>query len=169
MSSEGRRITGRNIVIATGARPRTIPPLPVDGDRVITSRESIVLSELPSSIVIVGGGAIGVEFAYLYKMYGVEVTVVELLPRLVPNEDEDISPLLERAFDGQGIKVLTGAGVTGIETRQGGLTVKVEKGGQEQALECEKVLVANRGPAQRGRPGTGEPGNRDTQWRHPSG
>ena len=142
VSPEGRTLTGRNIVIATGARPRTIPPLPVDGDRIITSRESIVLSELPSSIVIVGGGAIGVEFAYLYKMYGVEVTVVELLPRLVPNEDEDISPLLERAFDRQGIKVLTGAGVTGIDTRQGGLTVKVEKDGQEQALECEKVLVA---------------------------
>ena len=142
VSPEGRRITGRNIVIATGARPRTIPPLPVDGDRVITSREAIVLSELPSSIVIVGGGAIGVEFAYLYRMYGVDVTVVELLPRLLPNEDEDISPLLERAFASQGIKVLTGAGVTGIETRQDGLTVKVEKDGQEQDLECEKVLVA---------------------------
>ena len=142
VSPDGRIITGRNIVIATGARPRTIPPLPVDGDRVITSRESIVLGELPSSIVIVGGGAIGVEFAYLYKMYGVEVTVVELLPRLVPNEDEDISPVLERAFDRQGIKVLTGAAVTGVETRQGGLTVSVEKDGQEQALECEKVLVA---------------------------
>lgn len=142
VSPEGRKISARNIVIATGARPRTIPPLPVDGDRVITSREAIVLSELPSSIVIVGGGAIGAEFAYLYKMYGVEVTVVELLPRLLPNEDEDISPLLQKAFDGHGIKVLTGTGVTGIETRQGGLTVKVEKDGQEQALECEKVLVA---------------------------
>ena len=142
VSPEGRIITGRNIMIATGARPRTIPPLPVDGDRVITSREAIVLSELPSSIVIVGGGAIGAEFAYLYNMYGVDVTVVELLPRLLPNEDEDISPLLQKAFERQGIKVLTGAGVTGIETRQGGLTVKVEKDGQEQALECEKVLVA---------------------------
>ena len=142
VSPGGRNITGRNIIIATGARPRTIPPLPVDGDRVITSREAIVLSKLPSSIVIVGGGAIGAEFAYLYKMYGVEVTVVELLPRLLPNEDEDISPLLERAFAGQGIKVLTGAGVTGVETRQGGLTVKVQKDGQEQSLECDKVLVA---------------------------
>ncbi|MCH8226434.1 MAG: dihydrolipoyl dehydrogenase [Chloroflexi bacterium] len=142
VSPEGRIITGRNIVIATGARARTIPPLPVDGERVITSREAIVLSELPSSIVIVGGGAIGAEFAYLYNMYGVDVTVVELLPRLLPNEDEDISPLLEKAFEGQGIKIQTGAGVTGIETRPGGLTVKVEKDGQEQSLECEKVLVA---------------------------
>ena len=142
VSPEGRIITGRNIVIATGARARTIPPLPVDGERVITSREAIVLSELPASIVIVGGGAIGAEFAYLYNMYGVDVTVVELLPRLLPNEDEDISPLLEKAFEGQGIKIQTGAGVTGIETRPGGLTVKVEKDGQEQSLECEKVLVA---------------------------
>ena len=142
VAPEGQIITGSNIVIATGARARTIPPLPVDGDRVITSREAIVLSELPSSIVIVGGGAIGAEFAYLYNMYGVEVTVVELLPRLLPNEDEDISPILQRAFDGQGIKVLTGTGVTGIERRQGGLTVKVARDGQEQGLECEKVLVA---------------------------
>jgi dihydrolipoamide dehydrogenase len=142
VAPEGRIITGRNIVIATGARARTIPPLPVDGDRVITSREAIVLSELPASIVIVGGGAIGAEFAYLYNMYGVDVTVVELLPRLLPNEDEDISPLLMKAFESQGIKVQTGAGVTGIETRPGGLTVKVEKDGQEQSLECEKVLVA---------------------------
>ena len=142
VAPEGRIITGRNIVIATGARARTIPPLPVDGDRVITSREAIVLSELPASIVIVGGGAIGVEFAYLYNMYGVDVTVVELLPRLLPNEDEDISPLLMKAFESQGIKVQTGAGVTGIETRPGGLTVKAEKDGQEQSLECEKILVA---------------------------
>ena len=142
VAPEGQIITGSNIVIATGARARTIPPLPVDGDRVITSREAIVLSELPSSIVIVGGGAIGAEFAYLYNMYGVEVTVVELLSRLLPNEDEDISPILQRAFDGQGIKVLTGTGVTGIERRQGGLTVKVARDGQEQGLECEKVLVA---------------------------
>ena len=142
VAPEGRIITGRNIVIATGARARTIPPLPVDGDRVITSREAVVLEQLPKSIVIVGGGAIGVEFAYLYNMYGVDVTVVELLPRLLPNEDEDISPLLMKAFESQGIKVQTGAGVTGIETRPGGLTVKVEKDGQEQSLECEKILVA---------------------------
>ena len=128
VASEGQIITGSNIVIATGARARTIPPLPVDGDRVITSREAIVLSELPSSIVIVGGGAIGAEFAYLYNMYGVEVTVVELLPRLLPNEDEDISPILQRAFDGQGIKVLTGTGVTGIERRQGGFNRKSSQG-----------------------------------------
>ena len=120
ISPEGREIRANNIIIATGSRPRTIPPLPIDGDKIITSRESIVLDQLPSSIVIVGGGAIGVEFAYLYRTYGVEVTVVELLPRLVPNEDQDISQVLERSFSRQGINVLTGAGVTGVETGPSG-------------------------------------------------
>ena len=101
VSPEGREIQARNIIIATGARPRTIPALPVDGVNIITSREAITLEQLPSSIVIVGGGSIGVEFAYLYRTYGVGVTVVELLPRLVPNEDEDISRLLERSFSGR--------------------------------------------------------------------
>ena len=142
ISPEGRELQARNIIIATGARPRTIPALPVDGLNIITSREAITLEQLPSSIVIVGGGSIGVEFAYLYRTYGVDVTVVELLPRLVPNEDEDISRLLERSFSRQGIDVVTGAGVTGVESGAGGLTVKVDKDGQERALECEKVLVA---------------------------
>ena len=142
VSPEGREIQARNIIIATGARPRTLPALPVDGVNIITSREAITLEQLPSSIVIVGGGSIGVEFAYLYRTYGVDVTVVELLPRLVPNEDEDISRLLERSFSRQGIDAVIGAGVTGVESGEGGLTVKVDKDGQERVLECEKVLVA---------------------------
>ena len=142
ISPEGRRITAKNIIIATGARPRSIPPLPIDGEKIITSRESIVLDRLPSSIVIVGGGAVGVEFAYIYRMYGVEVTVVELLPRLVPNEDEEISPLLESSFSRQGINVMTSTGVTGVEVTPSGLSIKIEKAGQEETLECEKALVA---------------------------
>ena len=108
IAPEGQQINAKNIIVATGARPRSIPSLPLDQERIITSRESILLEELPKSIVIVGGGAIGVEFAYLYKMYGVEVTVVELLPHLVPNEDEDISRQLERSFAKQRINVITG-------------------------------------------------------------
>lgn len=135
-------LEAKNIIIATGARPRSIPPLPIDGDKVITSRESIVLSDLPSKIVIVGGGAIGVEFAYLYKMYGVQVTIVEMLPRLVPNEDEDISAQLERAFKRHRIDFLTGAGVTGVDTTGSGVTVTVDKDGAAQTLVCDKVLVA---------------------------
>ncbi|MCH8282346.1 MAG: dihydrolipoyl dehydrogenase [Chloroflexi bacterium] len=142
VAPDGGQISAKSIIIATGARPRTIPPLPVDGEQIITSREAIVLSQLPSSVVIVGGGAIGVEFAYLYRMYGVEVTVVELLPRLVPLEDEDISPILERSFSRHGINVLTGTAVTGVETGPGGVTVKVNKDGVEQSLAADKVLVA---------------------------
>jgi dihydrolipoamide dehydrogenase len=142
VAPEGQKLNAKNIIIATGARPRSIPSLPVDQDKVITSRESIVLQDLPGSMVIVGGGAIGVEFAYLYKMYGVEVTVVELLPRLVPNEDEEISHQLERSFSRHGINVMTGAGVAGLEDGTNGLTIKVDKDGVEHAISCDRVLVA---------------------------
>jgi dihydrolipoamide dehydrogenase len=142
VAPEGQKLNAKNIILATGARPRSIPSLPVDQDRVITSRESIVLKDLPGSMVIVGGGAIGMEFAYLYKMYGAEVTVVELLPRLIPNEDEEISRQLERSFSRHGINVMTGAGVTGLEDGANGLTVKVDKDGVEHSINCDKVLVA---------------------------
>ncbi len=139
---QGAVIEAKNIIIATGSRPRAIPTLPVDGNRIISSRESIVLTDLPSSMLIVGGGAIGVEFAYIYAMYGVDVTIVELLPRLVPNEDEDISAQLERSFRNLGINILTGAAVTGVQTRPEGVTVSVEQGGATQSLETGMVLVA---------------------------
>ncbi|HIN36707.1 MAG TPA: dihydrolipoyl dehydrogenase [Dehalococcoidia bacterium] len=142
VSPEGNVIGAKNIIIATGARPRSIPPLPIDGHKIITSRESIVLSDLPDSIVIVGGGAIGVEFAYIYKMYGVQVAIVEMLPRLVPNEDEDISAELERAFKRARIDFMTGAGVTGVDTSAAGVKVTVDVDGAAQTLECDKVLVA---------------------------
>ena len=138
----GTVIEAKNIIISTGARPRSIPPLPVDGEKIITSRESIVLKDLPSSIVIVGGGAIGVEFAYIYKMYGVNVTIVEMLPNLVPNEDADISAQLERAFKRHRIEFLTGASVTGVDTSGSVVKVTVDKDGASQTLECDKVLVA---------------------------
>ena len=142
IAPQGQRLKAKNLIIATGARPRTIPPLPVDVEGVITSREAIALAELPSSVVIVGGGAIGVEFAYLYSTYGVKVTVVEVLPRLVPNEDEEISRVLERSFTTKGIQVMTGSSVKGLEQGPEGLAVKVSKDGAEQAIPCQKVLVA---------------------------
>ena len=138
----GTVIEARDIIISTGARPRTIPPLPVDGHKIITSRESIVLKDLPSSIVIVGGGAIGVEFAYIYRMYGVDVTIVEALPRLVPNEDEDISTQLERSFKRHRIEIMTGSSVIGADTSGSGVKVTVEKDGAQQILDCDQVLVA---------------------------
>ena len=142
VSPDGDVIEAKNIIISTGARPRSIPSLPVDGDKIITSRESIRLSDLPKSIIIVGGGAIGVEFAYIYKMYGVDVTIVEMLPRLVPNEDEDVSSQLERAFKREQIDFMTGTGVIGADTSGPGVKVTVGKDGTTEVLECDKVLVA---------------------------
>ena len=142
VSPDGNVIESKNIVISTGARPRSIAPLPIDGEKIITSRESITLGDLPKSIIIVGGGAIGVEFAYIYRMYGVDVTIVEMLPRLVPNEDEDISAQLERSFKRENINVMTGAGVIGSDTSGSGVKVTVDKDGTQEVLECDKVLVA---------------------------
>ena len=143
IAPDGTRLQARHIVIATGSRPRSIPALPIDEDKIISSRQAIVLDQLPASLVIVGGGAIGVEFAYLYRMYGVEVTIVELLPHLVPNEDEEISQQLERAFTRRHqINFLTGAGVTGVSAGPQGLSVQVTQNGAVKSLDCEKVLVA---------------------------
>jgi dihydrolipoamide dehydrogenase len=108
------QIEAKNIILATGGVTRSLPNVPIDGDRVITSREALELREKPASIVIVGGGAIGVEFGYLYRSYGAEVTIVELLPRLLPNEDEDVSRQLERSFKAQGISVRTDTKVENV-------------------------------------------------------
>lgn len=142
IAPDGRAIDARHIIIATGARPRSIPPLPVDGRRIITSREAIVQERLPASLAIIGGGAIGAEFAYIYRMYGVEVTIVELLPRLVPNEDADISEQLERAFRRLHIEALTGAAVTGAQIEADGVTLSIEQGGETKTLAAEQALVA---------------------------
>ena len=143
VAPEGRVIRAKNTILATGARPRSIPPLPVDGQTVITSRHALELKELPSSVAIVGGGAVGMEFAYLYNVYGVNVTVVELLPRVVPNEDEEISGQIENILSREGISFVTGAGVTEMTPTQGGAKLKVKASdNSEQEIECEKVLVA---------------------------
>ena len=142
VAPEGTVIQTKNVILATGARPRSIPPLPVDGELVMTSRHALELQELPSSVVIVGGGATGMEFAYLYNSYGVKVTVVELLPRIVPNEDEEISQQLERALSDEGISFMTGSKVTDLSPNGGGSILKVESSDGTQEVECEKVLVA---------------------------
>lgn len=142
VGGNSQTLTAKNIILAMGARPRPLPGLEVDGKAIITSREALELPEVPSPVVIVGGGATGVEFAYLYRAYGAEVTVVEMLPHLVPIEDEEISQHLERAFDLQGIKVLTGSKV--VETKKGsdGVRLTVESPAGKQELDCQKVLVA---------------------------
>ncbi len=138
-----RAISAENIIIATGARARQIPGIPVDGETVLTSREAIVLPEVPRRAVIVGGGAIGVEFADIYHSYGAEVMIIEMLPRLVPLEDEEISQSLERVFRRRGIQYKTGAMVGGVAVTDGVATVTVtDADGAESAIECDKVLVA---------------------------
>ncbi|MBT4776225.1 MAG: dihydrolipoyl dehydrogenase [Crocinitomicaceae bacterium] len=135
-------ISATNIIVATGARSRQLPNLPQDGKKIIGYRDALVLPKLPKSMLVVGSGAIGVEFAYFYNAMGVEVTVVEYLPNIVPVEDKDVSKQLERSFKKQGIKVLTNASVESVDTT--GKTckaqVKTKKG--DEIIEAEIVLSA---------------------------
>lgn len=135
-------LSARSIIVATGTRPRPVPGLEIDGDVVISSREALELPEVPSPVVIVGGGATGVEFAYVYRSYDAEVTIVEMLPHLLPNEDEEISAQLERSFEGQGVKALTGSRVTAVDRSADGVSLTVESPDGSSTLECRRVLVA---------------------------
>lgn len=138
----GTLVEAEHVIIATGARPRTLPGLEVDGQIVITSREALGLRERPQSVAIVGGGPVGMEFAYYWRAYGVDVTVIEMLPHLLPLEDEEISRQVERAFRSQGIRFVTGARVTGVERHAGAATVRLDVGGTEQEVQAERVLVS---------------------------
>jgi dihydrolipoamide dehydrogenase len=139
---EGTEYTADHIIIATGARSRELPSLPQDGKKVIGYRKAMTLEKQPEKIIIVGSGAIGVEFAYFYNSMGTDVTVVEYLPRIVPVEDEEVSKQLERSFKKSGIKVLTSTEVTSVDTSGKGIkaTIKTKKG--EDVLEADLVLSA---------------------------
>jgi dihydrolipoamide dehydrogenase len=137
----GPTLTAKNIVIATGARPRSLPNLEIDRKTIITSRQALELKETPKSIGIVGGSAIGVEFAYYFRAYGAEVTIFEMLPHLVPNEDEEVSVELEKAFKKQGINFVAGAKVSGTESRGSQTAIKYEAGGTAGEFICDKVLL----------------------------
>lgn len=140
--SNGDTLTASSIIVATGARSRSIPGMELDGLRVITSREAVERRELPQKAVIIGGGATGAEFAYLWNAYGVDVTIVEMLPHLLPLEDEDVSRLLERSFRRQGISYLTSAKVTGSTVSGDGVHLEVAQGEEVTALEADVVLIA---------------------------
>ncbi|NJB35000.1 MULTISPECIES: dihydrolipoyl dehydrogenase [Flavobacteriaceae] len=131
-----------HIIVATGARSRELPSLPQDGKKVIGYREAMTLKKQPKKLIVVGSGAIGMEFAYVYNSLGTEVTVVEYMPNVVPVEDEDISKQLERSFKKAGIKIKTNAEVTKVDTSGEGVkaTVKTAKG--EEVLEADIVLSA---------------------------
>jgi len=134
--------SANHIIIATGARTRELPSLPQDGKKIIGYRQAMTLEEQPKKLVVVGSGAIGIEFAYFYNSMGTEVTVVEYLPNIVPLEDEEVSKQLERTFKKSGIKVMTNSEVTGVDTSGDGckVTVKTKKG--EEVLEADIVLSA---------------------------
>ncbi|GGK88318.1 dihydrolipoyl dehydrogenase [Sphaerisporangium melleum] len=135
----GQVVEGRTIVLATGSVPRSLPGLDIDGERVITSDHALKLDRVPSSVVVLGGGVIGVEFASVWKSFGAEVTIVEALPHLLPLEEESSSKLLERAFRRRGIKYELGVRFEGVKTTDTGVVVTLQGG---KTLEAELLLVA---------------------------
>jgi len=132
----------KNIIVATGGRARELPNLPIDGTKIIEYRKAMSLEKQPKKMVIVGSGAIGVEFAYLYNSIGTEVTVVEFLDRIVPVEDVDISKELERQYKKKGITIMTSAEVTNVDTSGTGCKVSVKTKKGEEIIECDIVLSA---------------------------
>jgi len=141
-TGENRTVSAENIIIATGARQREIPTLPIDHNVVITSRDALEMREIPNRVVVIGGGATGAEFSHVYRSYGSEVTIVELMNRIVPNEDQEISEVLDKSFRDQGIESRTSASVEAIEINGDIATVKINENGNNSVIECDKVLVA---------------------------
>jgi dihydrolipoamide dehydrogenase len=135
-------VAGNHIIIATGGRSRELPNLKQDGKKVIGYREAMTLPEQPKNMVIVGSGAIGVEFAYFYSAMGTKVTIVEYAPNIVPVEDEEVSKALLKSFKSSGIDVMNNAEVTKVDTAGKGCKVTVKSGDSEQVLECDIVLSA---------------------------
>jgi dihydrolipoamide dehydrogenase len=145
---DGRLLTGGHVVLATGSETRTLPGLEIDGRRVITSEQALELDHVPASVVVLGGGVIGVEFASVWRSFGAEVTIVEMLPHLVPTEEESSSKLLERAFRRRGIAFKTGVRFDSVKDNGDGVTVVL---GDSSTIEAELMLVAvGRGPVSAG-------------------
>jgi dihydrolipoamide dehydrogenase len=132
----------KGVIIATGARSRELPNLPQDGSKIIGYRQAMTLPTQPKKLVVVGSGAIGVEFAYFYNAIGTEVTIVEYLPNIVPVEDEDVSKQLEKSFKKSGINILTNASVESVDTSGKGCVVSIKTAKGEEKIECDVVLSA---------------------------
>jgi len=139
---EKQTVEADHIIVATGARPREIPPLPIDEDKVVSSTGAMMQTDKPDRLVIVGAGAIGVEFGYFYNHMGTDVTIVEVQDRIVPNEDSDVSKELERSFKKAGIDIMTGAMVQGFEETDGGLRVEIETDQGTEHVETDQILSA---------------------------
>ncbi|HVS54264.1 MAG TPA: dihydrolipoyl dehydrogenase [Opitutaceae bacterium] len=142
---KGKFFKTQNVLLATGAKPRRLPDVPVDGERVMTSREALVpRKNAPKSIVIIGAGAIGVEFAYFYNAFGAKVTLVEMLPQIVPVEDEDVAKALHRSFEKQGIVVHVGTKVENVRVKKDKVELTLVKSGESigTEVEAESLLLA---------------------------
>ncbi|WP_088006388.1 dihydrolipoyl dehydrogenase [Indiicoccus explosivorum] len=141
---ENEMLIPKNVIIATGSRPRTLPGLDIDGEKILSSDEALQLEQLPQSMLIVGGGVIGIEWASMLNDFGVEVTVIEYADRILPTEDEDISKEMTKLLKKKGIKFATGAKVLGdtLEKEDKGISVKAELGGKTEKFQAEKMLVS---------------------------
>ena len=136
-------VQAKNILLATGSEARTLPGVEFDGKTILSNKEILKLAEIPKSLIVVGAGAVGVEFASVYNSFGTEVTILEMLPRVVPLEDEEISAELDKAFRKKGIKIFTEATVESVKKDSKGATVTFkDKAGKTQTLAAEKVLMA---------------------------
>jgi dihydrolipoamide dehydrogenase len=140
----GQVVEGKNLILATGARARALPGMKIDGKKVITSREALELTEAPKRLIIVGAGAIGMEFAYVFRAYGSSVTVIEMMPQVLPLEDDETAAEAAKAFKRQGIELLVNTRTESVEAGDAGVTVKVidQASGKEQTLEADVVLIA---------------------------
>ncbi|MBL8709851.1 MAG: FAD-dependent oxidoreductase, partial [Rhodospirillaceae bacterium] len=135
-------LAAKNVVLATGARARSFPGLEPDGKLVWTYREAMVPTVMPKSLLVVGSGAIGIEFASFYRNLGAEVTVVEVMPRILPVEDAEISAFAQKAFEKQGMKILTGANVKALKKGTDNVTATIEAGGKSQDITVDRVILA---------------------------
>src|SRR6476620_8530471 len=142
----------KEIIVATGSQPRSVPGIEIDRKRIITSDEAIGLKDIPKSIIVLGSGAVGVEFGSIFRRFGSDVTIIELLPRLVPVEDEAVSAELEKSFKKQGIKVLTGTKVTAARNGAKGVDLEAQTpDGKTTKISADILLVATgRGPVTNG-------------------
>lgn len=144
VDNEGKKEThsAKHIILATGARERQLPSLPIDGKKIVGYHEAMVLPEQPKKMVVVGSGAIGMEFAYFYNAMGTDVTVVEFMPNIVPNEDVDVSKELQKIYKKKGMTIMTNSSVEAVDTKGAGCKVSVKTDKGMETIECDVVLSA---------------------------
>lgn len=139
---DSKKLTAKNILIATGSSPRSIPSFPIDEQTVITSNGALMAQKLPKKLLILGSGAIGMEFAYVWSSFGVEVEIVEILDRVLPIEDDEIGKFVQKTFEKRGVKFHLGTMAKSLEKKDGKVLVTVDKSGTESVIETDMVLVA---------------------------